>query len=557
MKKLAIVLCFAFAAVCSNGQSVSDCEGAIVLCDDFYSEENASLNIGNIYEFTGTCNLDAEVSSVWYTFTVQEDGLLSFVLTPNNLMDDYDWGLFEITSGGCQSIGTNLSPEVSCNSWGTAFGQNGPTGIATSLGGLGNSNGPGDLNGPPFNADLPVQEGEVFALVVMNWTNSLEGYSINFGGSTATLFDDVPPSILSADIDCSNQEIVLVLSEEVVDASVQPSDFLLSGPGGDFTISSVEADDPGASQEDTYYLTLSEQVPTGGTYTLTITNLSGFVTDNCGNLGEDTFELVLQTPLSFQTNTVTACNGFGGSLEVVSISGGLEPFSCKVQGEPGFGCLYEDLDAGSYTVTVTDAADCSSTLSVVVPNHEISVLIGLQDSLTCLNPEVTMQNVEVTPPQDPLYLWETASDGASLVSGANSVYAVVNQPGTYQLTVTDPISGCGAEGLVEVFTGEVFGLDLGQLVLPNVITPNGDGTNDQWNAYLGDDPEFKLAEVMEVYALEVYNRWGQLLYEGSGTNAVWNGGDVSDGAYFAVFRYRTFCGGLQEGEKSFGLQVLR
>lgn len=557
MKKFAIAFFVIITTNLSIAQSASDCEGAIVLCDDFYSEENASLNTGSLYEFTGTCNLNVEVSSVWYTFTAQEDGLLSFVLTPNDLFDDYDWGLFEITSGGCEGIGTNLSPEVSCNSWGTAFGQNGPTGIATSLGGVGNSNGPGDLNGPPFNADLPVQEGEVFALVVMNWTNSLQGYSINFGGSTASLYDDIAPSILSAEIDCSNQEIVLVFSEEVVDASVQAADFLLSGPGGDFTISSVESENPGASHEDTYFLTLSEQVSTGGTYTLQITDLSGFVTDNCGNLGEDTIELELQAPLSFETNTVTACNGFGGSLEVVGISGGLEPFSCQVQGVPGFGCLYEDLDAGTYNVTVTDAADCSSTLAVEVPNHEIAVVIGLQDTLSCLNPQVILGNIEVIPAQEPGYMWEAVSDGASIVSGANSVNAVVNQPGTYQLTVTDPETGCSAAGFAEVVTGEVFGLDLEQLVVPNVITPNNDGINDKWKAYLGDDPGFDLPEVMEVYAIEVYNRWGQMVYEGSGANASWNGGDVEDGTYFVLFRYRTFCGGLQEGEKSFSVQVLR
>lgn len=557
MKKFAIVLSVVLATTVSFAQSASDCEGAIVLCDDFYSEENASLNTGSFYEFTGTCNLNVEVSSVWYTFTVQEDGLLSFVITPNNLNDDYDWGLFEITNGGCGGIGTNLSPEVSCNSWGTAFGQNGPTGIATALGGVGNSNGPGDLNGPPFNADLPVQEGEVFALVIMNWTNSLQGYSINFGGSTASLYDDIPPSIISAEIDCSNQEIVLVFSEEVVDASVQASDFLLSGPGGEFTVSAVESENPGASHEDTYFLTLGDQVTTAGTYTLEITDLSGFVTDNCGNLGEDTIELELQAPLSFETITVTACNGLGGSLEVVSISGGLEPFSCQVQGVPGFGCLYEDLEAGTYSVTVTDAADCSSTLDVDVPDHEISVVIGLQDTLSCVNPQVTLGNIEVLPPQEPTYLWETASEGATIVSGANAQNAIVSQPGTYQLTATDPVTGCSAVGFAEVFTGEVFGLDLEKLVVPNVITPNGDGINDKWKAFLVDDPTFDLPAVMEVYSIDVFNRWGQLVYEGDGASASWNGGDVEDGTYFVLFRYRTFCGGLQEGEKSFSVEVLR
>jgi hypothetical protein len=33
----------------------------------------------------------------WYRFTCYVDGTLSFVITPNNLGDDYDWQLYDIT----------------------------------------------------------------------------------------------------------------------------------------------------------------------------------------------------------------------------------------------------------------------------------------------------------------------------------------------------------------------------------------------------------------------------------------------------------------------------
>ena len=92
----------------ARAQSISDCEGAITLCGDLYTETDASFNSGAIQEFTGICNQNLEQSSVWYSFTVQEDGLLSFILDPLNPMDDYDWGLFDITTGGCEGIGTAL-----------------------------------------------------------------------------------------------------------------------------------------------------------------------------------------------------------------------------------------------------------------------------------------------------------------------------------------------------------------------------------------------------------------------------------------------------------------
>ena len=139
----------------SMGQaSTSDCLGAIPLCGGVYTELTAPLGTGNVYEFTGTCNANLESASLWYTFTVQEAGDLSFVLDPATDLDDYDWGLFNITSGGCAGIENGESPEVNCNSYGS-FTTNGPTGISSTNGGTGTTNGPGDTNGPPFNADLP------------------------------------------------------------------------------------------------------------------------------------------------------------------------------------------------------------------------------------------------------------------------------------------------------------------------------------------------------------------------------------------------------------------
>ena len=199
MRKLLFIV-FCLSSISSWAQSsISDCNGAIVLCGDLYTETQASLNAGNVIEATGGCNQGVEQNSVWYTFTVQADGNLSFILDPLNDVDDYDWGLFNITTGGCAGLGTT-SPEVECNSYGD-FSFNGPTGISSANGGAGTSNGPGTAFGPPFNADLPVVVGQTYALVVMNWSNSLEGYTIDFGQSTASLYDQVPPVPISATTD--------------------------------------------------------------------------------------------------------------------------------------------------------------------------------------------------------------------------------------------------------------------------------------------------------------------------------------------------------------------
>ena len=45
-------------------QTISDCSGAVVLCGDLYTETEATLNTGDVYEYTGACNASLEQSSL-------------------------------------------------------------------------------------------------------------------------------------------------------------------------------------------------------------------------------------------------------------------------------------------------------------------------------------------------------------------------------------------------------------------------------------------------------------------------------------------------------------
>ncbi|MBP7262319.1 MAG: gliding motility-associated C-terminal domain-containing protein, partial [Bacteroidia bacterium] len=74
------------------------------------------------------------------------------------------------------------------------------------------------------------------------------------------------------------------------------------------------------------------------------------------------------------------------------------------------------------------------------------------------------------------------------------------------------------------------------IFIPNVFTPqNGDNKNDVF-----DIPIFG----HEYYALAIYNRWGQLVFESNDDTNDWNGKefntnkDCSDGVYFFVLSYR-------------------
>ena len=57
------------------------------------------------------------------------------------------------------------------------------------------------------------------------------------------------------------------------------------------------------------------------------------------------------------------------------------------------------------------------------------------------------------------------------------------------------------------------------LYVPNSFTPNGDGINDQFGIH---------GEGIKDFNLSVYNRWGQLIFQGNSVNDTWDG--TFDGA---------------------------
>lgn len=533
--------------------SISDCDGAIVLCNDVYSEDQASFNTGNVVEFTGNCNGFLEQSSVWYTFTVQENGTLAFTLTPNTLSDDYDWGLFDISTGGCAGIGST-SLEVSCNSWGTFSGNNGATGISSAQGGVANTGGPGDTNGPPFNADLNVTAGTTYALVVMNWTNSLDGYTIDFGESTASLYDNVPPAPISVEVSCSNNSLTLNFSEPIVSSSVQTLDFEITDPNGQLLDVTGAITFGGNIQDDQIVIDLSESLQVEGTYTLTITDATGLVEDACGNLGEGSITFEVVNLLTFEIATTTACNGDDGSITIENIQGGSAPYTYEINGNSQTSESFLNLGNGNYEIAVVQQNGCTITQNVTVPNSLISVSIPLQDTLSCLNAELTIMNVEVQGDAPFTFNWSSVLS-LGIKEGANSISPLINLPGIYTLEVTNS-DGCTEQDVVEIVEGELAIVDLSTIVFPNIFTPNGDALNPNWKPFLLSNPALDLLQVLDEYNLIIYNRWGAEVFNSNGKPKEFDASDLSDGTYFYHVEYATNCGNGDAGVKEGTIYVL-
>lgn len=103
------------------------------------------------------------------------------------------------------------------------------------------------------------------------------------------------------------------------------------------------------------------------------------------------------------------------------------------------------------------------------------------------------------------FLWSPGTGLSSPVALRPVLTAV--QDRTYTLTVTGE-SNCAAS---DVMTVKI----LRPVKIPNAFSPNGDGTNDTWIIE-------NLADYSGV-TVEVYNRYGQVLYNSTGYNTPWDG----------------------------------
>jgi gliding motility-associated-like protein len=70
------------------------------------------------------------------------------------------------------------------------------------------------------------------------------------------------------------------------------------------------------------------------------------------------------------------------------------------------------------------------------------------------------------------------------------------------------------------------------ILFPNIVTPNGDGINDEIDFYT-----YKLATLQ----IKIYDRWGTMVFESTDPNAIWKPTN-DDGTYFYMAEYRIDCG---------------
>jgi len=166
------------------------------------------------------------------------------------------------------------------------------------------------------------------------------------------------------------------------------------------------------------------------------------------------------------------------------------------------GSSLNDLPAGTYSVEVTDNNGCITDTAVTLRQPD-SLVLGLSVRNTyCPDMSDGAVFTAVTGGVGPYdYTWSTGGKDDRL---ENII------PGTYSVRVMDA-NMCQVGDTVRVESDRPQCLEI-----PTAFSPNGDGVNDTW--------ELGRIELYPEVVVEIYNRWGELLFRSNaGYGNQWDG----------------------------------
>ncbi len=210
-----------------------------------------------------------------------------------------------------------------------------------------------------------------------------------------------------------------------------------------------------------------------GTYTVTVTDSRGCTAQASFTVAENIAPLALSS-----VKTDVRCNGESNGTARITVSGGCPPHSFMWSIGGVTGPMVENLAAGTYTVTVSDASTPANTQTVSVTiNQPMLLNVGTPAITNAMTPTSNDGRITITPTGGTAP-YMTAWTGPSTIPN-NTTNAGNLMPGTYSVVVTDA-NGCTAQS-----TGITLGSGAAPMVAPEVgtlsVTSNFNGSQIRCN----------------------------------------------------------------------------
>lgn len=287
-------------------------------------------------------------------------------------------------------------------------------------------------------------------------------------------------------------------------------------------LSCTDCPNPMASPETTTLYTLSSNGTNACTATLdvliTVTEGNVLITEEqstCANEPIEIFGLMTAEAGNYFDTTEIA----GGCLEIHRISlmvfdttfeQVFIPAFCEGDSAVVDGQVFTE--AGEFCFTFPSDAGCDSTVCYVVETLE-SLDIQFPADMDLFLGESVDLNIMING-DTTAYLFEWNPTTSLSCTDCSNPTATPTESTDYTITITDN-NGCIFTETIKITVN--LKCEIEEVQVPNVFTPNGDTTNDVFEIVRPTGGN----EMVET--MRIYNRWGQVVFEGSGEEATWDG----------------------------------
>lgn len=171
---------------------------------------------------------------------------------------------------------------------------------------------------------------------------------------------------------------------------------------------------------------------------------------------------------------------------------------------------YEDAGLFSVSVEITSPIGCTTSAFFqdwikIDPSPDANFFYS-PNPISSLDPKVTFTDLSTGADR---WLWQFDTDGTSKLQHPTFTFPDTGLQRVI-LTVTHP-SGCQ-----DTFVQYLDVIPEVRYFLPNAFSPNRDGLND---SFIGRG----LTDGMKFFSMRIYNRWGEILFEGQNPESGWDG----------------------------------
>ncbi|MEO5641947.1 MAG: gliding motility-associated C-terminal domain-containing protein [Bacteroidia bacterium] len=256
---------------------------------------------------------------------------------------------------------------------------------------------------------------------------------------------------------------------------------------------------------------LTQTITTPGVYSCTVLAC---------NLATTVAITIVSTSVSADITPLTTTTICVGDSVLLGANAGMATYNWQPGGSTDTSIyVYTD---GWYYLTTADSGSClaQDSFQVNFTPNTLTSPFG-DDTTVCIGTQVTLIASGA-----PTLTWYDAPGGNVLATGPVLQVGGVTATTVFYVLTNDGICRSQPEPVT------VYAQDCSPQI-PNVFTPNGDGTNDVFTIYM------PYATDMHV---EIYDRWGVLVHEWDGLDGYWdgtymnNGKKVVDGVYYYIVR---------------------